>query len=137
MHLPNAENVMRRFLILATALLAGGLLTACDDDSTGPVPVVGLYTLVTVNGEELPVELGDPIREIIAGSIQLNSDGTYSRSSTVDLGPGPVRITVFGTFTVDGSTVEFDASSRADFTGTFSGNTLTLIEDGDTLVYHK
>ena len=120
---------------MATALLAGGLLTACDDDEiTGPESIAGLYALASINGEELPVELGDPIREIIAGSIQLNSDGTFSQSKTEDFGSGPATVTTFGTFTVDGSTVEFGKA----FTGTVSGNTLTVVDFiGDTLVYQK
>ena len=122
----------RRFLILATALLAGGLLPACGDDPTEPESIFGLYTLVTVNGEELPFE--DPGIEISAGSIQLNSDGTYSISLTIDFGSGPETDTATGTFTVDGSTVDFDGG---EFTGTVSGNTLTIVEAGNTFVFRK
>ncbi len=126
---------MRRFLILATAVLAGGLLPACGDDSTEPESIFGLYTLVSVNGEALPVDIG--VVEISAGSIQLNSDGTYSISLTADLGGGPETATDSGTFTVDGSTVVFDGEFTRDFTGTVSGNTLTIVEAGNTFVFRK
>ncbi len=126
---------MRRFLILTTALLAGGLLPACGDDATGPESIFGLYTLVSINGEALPVDIG--VVEISAGSIQLNSDGTYSISLTADLGGGPETATDSGTFTVDGSTVVFDGFTR-DFNGTVSGNTLTtILLGGETLVFRK
>ena len=109
---------MRRFLILATAVLAGGLLPACGDDTTEPESILGLYNLVTVNGEALPTDAGG--FEIIAASIELKSDGTYTISLTFDLGGGPETDIQTGEFTVD--PLEFD-----DFTGTVSGNTLTLV----------
>ncbi len=125
-----------RFLVTATAVLAGGLLPACGDDPMEPETIFGLYTLVTVNGEALPFEV-QPGNEIIAASIQLNSDGTYSLSSTQDLGGGgPETSTETGTFTVDGSTVTF-LGERDSFTGTVSGDTLTIADNGNTFVYRK
>ena len=124
-----------RFLILAAALLAGGLITACGDDSTGPESIFGLYILVSINGEALPVDVEG--LEISAGSIQLNSDGTYSASLTIELFG---ELTDTGTFTVDGSTVDFIPSGgdlEDRFTATVSGNTLTLVEDGETFVFRK
>ena len=122
---------MRRLLILTTALLLGGLLTACDGDSTGPGSIFGTYTLVTVNGEELPAEAQGI--EFIAGWIRLNSDNTYTASGTWDLGDGPETTTDTGTFVVTGSTIDFD---EGDFTGTVSGNTLTISGE-ETLVFRK
>ena len=121
---------MRRFLIMATAVLAGGLLTACGDN-TGPESVRGLYGLNSINGKALPVDLGGI--EYIAGQIILSTDGTYSRKSTVDSGGGPETTTDTGTFTVDGSTVQFDDLG----TGTVSGNALTIVIDGDMFVFAK
>ena len=129
---------MRRFLILATAVLAGGLLPACGDDPTGPESVAGTYILQTLNGGALPVTVVGV--EVSAGSIQLNSAGTYTLSLTIDFGPGPLTETETGTFTVDGSTVDFDEGDvdEVDFTGTVSGDTLTIVgEDGDTFVFRK
>ena len=97
---------MRRFLILATAVMAVALLTACDGDSTGNGgSIVGTYTLQTFNGMNLPVVIdsvgpGPPqpptppqpdiapsgvipfMEEITAGSVRLNSDNTCSTSVT-------------------------------------------------------
>jgi hypothetical protein len=127
---------MRRFLILTTALLLSGLLTACGDDSTGPSSIFGTYTLVSVNGEGLPWE-PEPGFELIAGWIRLNSDSTYTVSLTADIGSGPVTETDTGTFTVTGSTIDLIEGLFATATATVSGNTLTIHVDSDTLVFRK
>lgn len=122
---------MRRILILATtALLLGGLLAACDGDSTGPGSIFGTYILVTVNGEEVPVEIEGI--EMTAGWIRLDSDSTYTISMTVNgVTPDPGD----GTFTVDGSSIEF--TGDINMTGTISGNTLTIVDQGTTCVFRK
>jgi hypothetical protein len=122
---------MRRFLVLATtALLASGLLTACGDDSTEPTSIFGTYNLVTVNGEEVPVEIQG--FEITAGWIRLDSDSTYTISMTVD---GAIPDPGDGTFTVDGSSIEFSGDYIGN--GTISGNTLTIVDEGNTFVFRK
>ncbi len=125
---------MRRFLILAT-VLGGGLLTACDGDSTGPGGIFGTYTLVSIDGENLPVTLQilDTEVEITAGSLRLNSDNTYTMSLTMTVEGTTDTGDVSGTFTVDGSTIDFDEG----FTGTVSGNTLTVSDEGVALVFRK
>ncbi len=129
---------MRRLLILTTALLAGGLLPACgdDDDITGPESVAGTYFLQTVNGEALPVNFEGG--QLTAGSIRLNSDGTYFTSLTTDL---LGTTTETGTFTVNGSTINFVEEGAVDegdlFTGTVSGDTLTIVDEADTFVLRK
>ena len=119
-----------RFLVTATAVLAGGLLTACGD-STGPESVAGTYILQTVNGEALPVTVQGDV--LSAGSIQLNSAGTYTVSLTID---GQAESGT-DTFTVDGSTVTFLDEGDVDFTETVSGDTLTIVDDGFTFVFRK
>ena len=146
---------MRRFLILATAVLAGGLLTACGD-STEPESIFGLYTLQTFNCDNLPAQLpptgpvppvgGMIILELTAGSIQLNSGDTCSVSltfrTTITDVAGNVTVTTEAetdtcTYSVTGSTIRFDFPGEAAITGTISGNTLTIVEDGDTFVFSK
>ncbi len=129
---------MRRFLILTTAVLAGGLLTACgdDDDITGPESIAGTYILQTVNGDALPATVQGV--EVSAASIQLNSNGTYTLSLTTEFFG---EQTDTGTFTVDGSTVNFldegDVDEGDRFTGTISGDTLTIVDEGNTFVFRK
>ena len=135
---------MRRLLILTITLLAVALLTACggddttggDEDNTGPGSIFGTYTLITVNGEELPVEIQAGIT-ITSGTLRLNSDNTYSISTPAIFQDEPVTFTDTGTFTVDGSTIQFSGVSSGDSSGTISGNTLTVSAEGFTFVYRK
>ncbi len=144
---------MRRFTV-ATLVMAVALLTACDGDSTGNGgSIVGTYTLQTFNGENLPVGVpGAPppmapggavtMFELTAGSIQLNSDDTCSTSlsfrTTTD---GTVTATDTETetctYSVTGTTIRLDSTGQGFITGTISGNTITVVVDGDTLVFTK
>ena len=145
---------MLRFLQVVMVILAGGLLTACGDgggdggDATGPggTSIFGTYTLETINGSSLPFvvfQVGNDKVEITAGSVQLNSDNTYSVSVTFRLTEaGTVTTetdTGAGTFTATGSTIQFSdaGDGSGPFTGSISGNTLTIIDDGDTFVFGK
>jgi hypothetical protein len=127
---------MRRLLILTTALIAGGLLTACGD-STGPGSIFGTYNLVSINGEDVPFQEGG--FEVTAGWVRLDSDSTY----TISLTSGPIGTpeteTFSGTFAVDGSSIEFHVpdNGTGSATGTLSGNTITLVDGPFTLVFRK
>ncbi len=150
---------MRRFTV-ATLVMAVALLTACDGDSTGNGgSIVGTYTLQTLNGMNLPVApTGGPqpptppggavlIFEFTAGSVRLNSDDTCSLSltfrTTID---GTVTATGTDTdtctYSVTGTTIRFDFPSEAPISrripaGIISGNTITVVDDGDTFVFRK
>ena len=139
---------MRSSKIVAVGLAL--LLTACGGDSDSPTEpngasIVGTYALQTILGESLPLialEEGDDKLEITAGSIRLNSDDTYSRSVTTRLTQsGNVTTDVFtvaGTFTANGSTLQFSGSGdEGPFTGSISGNTLTIIDESRPFVYRK
>ncbi len=138
---------MRRFLTVMTVVLAGGLLPACgDDDSTGPGSVSGTYTLQTIDGTSLPFvlfQIGNDKIEITAGSVRLNSDNTYSISISLRLTrAGTVTTetdTGAGTYTASGSTIQFSDSGDGEgpFTGSISGNTLTIIDEGVAFVFTK
>ncbi len=139
---------MRSSKIVAVGLAL--LLAACGEDSNSPTgtddtSIFGTYALQTILGESLPLialEEGDDKLEITAGSIRLNSDDTYSRSVTTRLTQsGNVTTDVFtvtGTFTANGSTLQFSGSGdEGPFTGSISGNTLTIIDASRPFVYRK
>ncbi len=141
---------MRRFLTVMTVVLAGGLLTACGDDGdatgTGGTSIFGTYTLQTVNGSSLPfvvIQVGNDKLEITAGSVRLNSDNTYSISISLRLTEaGTVTTetdTGAGTYTASGSTIQFSDSGDGEgpFTGSISGNTLTIIDEDVAFVFTK
>ena len=136
-----------RFLILATPVLAGGLLTACGD-STGPGSVVGIYILQTFNGLNLPVQLGPPgppgtaftRGEITAGSVQLLDMGNTCsvsltiRTTVTDATGNVTSVTTDTetgtcTYSVTGTTIQLDFPGEAPVTGTISGNTITVFDD--------
>ena len=77
--------------ILATVLLSLALAACGDDDPTGPdetpSSLAGLYILVSVNGDSLPVLLrDDSVRVIItAGQYNLNMDETFTFSLTYNV----------------------------------------------------
>ncbi len=150
---------MRRFTV-ATLVLAGGLLTACDGDSTGNGgSIVGTYTLQTFNSMNLQAELpggvtgpgGEMIEfELTAGSVRLNSGNTCSVSVTIRTtstdATGKVTVTTDidsdpCTYSVTGTTIRLieDPEGRADLTtGSISGNTLTLVNAaGNIFVFTK
>ncbi|MFQ5529285.1 MAG: hypothetical protein ACE5FP_02960 [Gemmatimonadota bacterium] len=138
---------MLRFRPVVMAILAGGLLAACGDGlsiSTGPggISIFGTYTLETVNGESLPFlafQVGNDRLEIISGSVRLNSDATYTTSFIFEWSESGtvIPVTESGTYTVAGNTIVF-TDSLGTFTGSISGNTLTVVDDdGATFVFRK
>jgi len=75
---------------LAVPVLAFGALAACSDrGSVGPLvdDVAGTYRLAAYDGQPLPAPAGSVIdgvsRQLLAGSLVLNLDGTCSLSETV------------------------------------------------------
>ena len=131
------------------ALFAG--IAACGDDGdatgTSGTSIFGTYTLQTVDGTNLPFvlfQIGNDKLEITAGSVRLNSDNTYSLSISLRVTQaGTVTTetdTGAGTFTATGSTIQFSdpGDGSGSFTGSISGNTLTIIDDvGFTFVFGK
>ncbi len=122
---------MRRFTV-ATLVMAVALLTACGDSTGNGGSIVGIYTLQTWNGENLPVQaLGGPpfppgvvfMFELTAGSVRLNSDDTCSASMTF-------RTTIDGTVTATESiaTISISTADTTDGTCTYSvtGTTIRL-----------
>ena len=122
---------MRR---LASVVLTGVLLTACNGDPFSPEGVSGTYNLESINGNPLP-ELSIDGSLAMAGSITLNADGSMSFSITWD----DQTESWSGTFTlVAPSTVRPDITGEEPVSATLDGDRLTIVaEDGDTFVFRK
>ena len=142
--------------VCAVLTVTGGLLSGCGGEATGPdttgeTPVFGTYILETVDGENLPwmsPVSGLVTIELTAWSFQLDSDQAYMSTTTVkftETASGSVTNrtdTEVGTFTQSGTTIQFNPEGNGpdQFTGTVSGNTLTLsAADGfiNEFVFHR
>lgn len=135
---------MRKFLLLVALLFP---LSACGDDPTDPTQaVVGTYTLVQVNGANLPalvLQNATGRYELLSGTLTLRSDQSFSQILTVRLTPpgSSFPLSEIGTFSVSGNTVNFQTSAGATYSGTLSGNMLTvnaiIVGQGFIGVYQK
>ncbi len=136
---------MRKFLIFVlTSLLP---LAACGDGGpTDPSQsAVGTYTLVQVNGSALPALLGQFAEggvDVLSGTLTLRGDRTYTETVNVRITPSTGVVQTFpaiedGTFTVTGSTVQFQTSDGDTYSGTLSGTTLSYNVDGLSATYQK
>ena len=141
----------RRFipaLAIALALTAG----ACTDDKSPTevsTEVTGTYRLQTVNGQPLPFVLfnsGGFSTSITAQSLTLNNNGSFSQTTTFrDVTPEGTtteQLSSTGTYSRSGSTITFNLPATQEdpadsFSGTISGNTITLVDAGFTAVLRK
>ena len=134
---------MRRLIAcLALALFAG-----CGGDSvTGPSTdsVAGTWTLQTVNGGRLPFILAQSGADKVEGTsdvITVVSTGTFTQltnfRTTLDGVATDDAIDDHGTWTLKGSALTLTFSDKSSGTATVSGNTLTVTDDGTTLVYTR
>ena len=121
-----------------------GLFVGCGGDATGPEAVAGNYTLRTVNGQDLPVvivQVLDEKIEVTAGSWRINSDNTFSTSLTLATTTGGTTTSETGsnngTYTLSGSAITFTFPDASTSSGSISGNTLTVIDEGLSLVFRS
>ena len=136
---------MRR---LASVVLTGVLLTACNGDAFSPEGVSGVYNLESINGSPIPfseteTQNGVTVTvTITAGSVSLNANGTWSLSTTVSVTLGDTTTTntetESGTFElVPPSTVRLTSSGGETISATLDGDGLTLILDNNRFVFRK
>ena len=134
---------MRRIVMTAFALT---VLVASGDAFSQSVS--GFYQLVSVNGNPLPYSQTITADEVsaettmIAGSITLNENGTFSMSNEMeivsDVFTGEQTLTASGTFTlVEPDTVQFTTEFDDQFAGTLDGDRLTVIDEGRSFVHAR
>lgn len=136
---------MRRMWILGLAVLA-----ACGGSSDAPtsptqVTFAGTYTLQTVNGQKLPfviAQSGTNAVTLTSASLTIAAGGTWSDqfnyTQTTNGVPSAQTATENGTWVRSGSNLALDLSTGTlDYSGTFSGNTVTLSDGTFTYVLTK
>lgn len=134
---------MRRFLavmLLAAAVSCGG------DKTTGPTAatITGTWTLQSVNGSALPytvAQTGANKVEVTADVLTIASSSftqTTTVRSTINGQVTTQSVSDAGTYTLNGTAASFRFNSDGSTgTGSFSGSTLTVAEDGFAYVYTK
>ena len=136
-------------LAVATmALLAAG----CGGDSTGPNGLLfaGRYGLVSVDGATLPLTLYEDQTlklTVTEGALTLNTNNRFVEEVRSDVEANgfpapPELLTCNGTFQRSGNsfTMTSTASENCDAstaTGTLSGKTLTVNDQGQVLVFRR
>jgi hypothetical protein len=135
---------MRRLLAYGATTL---LLAACAD-GLSPEDVAGRYALVTFNGDSLPIShtgTSDGVTVTLTlhrSLLTLVSDGTFSAEDTFerqdDSTSSTYTNTRLGTFTLaQPDTIRLTGNQGSTTSGTTSGTTLTIVEDGNTWRYAR
>lgn len=138
---------MRNVLIMPLIFVAM-LLASCGDSTgpgnTGAAGVTGTYTLQTVNGSQLPytvVQVGENKFEATAGRVTLNGDRTFSASITFRETENGITTTTTesdsGTYTQNGTALNFTYADGTTDTAALNGNTLTIAAQGIALVFRR
>jgi hypothetical protein len=132
------EILMRRSF-LTTFVLAAALLSGCGSDkSTGPTQasIVGTWNLESVNGTPLPyVFQTTPTKlEVLSEQFVVDADGTFTDESTVREMDGSTVTTQTstdaGTYSLNGTAVEFLYSDQSSLTASLSGNSFIVAGGG-------
>jgi hypothetical protein len=146
---PRERSVRFSWIRLSLVVLTC-CLPACggSNTTTGPSITpsttgaeVGTYALVSLNGRSLPTNIteGGTQIEVISGTLTLGGGGTVRTSTTYRSSPGatPVTNEVSGTYTMQGSTLSFSYTNGGRNTGTLSGNTLQMVNEGVVWSYQR
>ena len=134
---------MRRTTALSITLLAVALTLACGEP-TSPLDLVGTYTLQSVNGLPLPFTLqqyGTAKVEVLDDMLFLASSSSYSavgHKLTTSNGFATLSAPVdAGTFSRRGDVIALESLLVGHWEGTIQRRSLTLVQQGYTLVYTR
>lgn len=137
-------RLVRSTLLAGMAALALG---GCSDSTGTDIDTVaGVYTLVTIDGQQLPVIVSQTVNEIVeitAGEVSLDGNLTFDDITNLRLTQsGAVTTEVdatTGAWALNGSTVVFTPNDNSGgYTMTWNGqDRLTQIFQGLTLVYER
>lgn len=117
-----------------------------DGEPFPPPHVFGTYELVSVNGNPLPYRFATgqtSSHYFVAGSVSLNANMTYVRSTAIMIVTTANDTTLSttvqsGLFTNDDGDISLDLGNSVEFPGIVYRNTLTLNPTGaETYVYRR
>jgi hypothetical protein len=134
---------MRRTIVVISAAAVTALSSGCTP-VTSPLDLAGTYTLKTVNGAVLPYQIpqvGPTSVVALNDEFTLTPDGTYAESGQEQVTTaGIVSISPLidaGDFTRRNDALTLESLLFGARPATVSGTTLTLVQNGLTLVYRK
>ncbi len=133
---------MRKFV---AAIFLAAFVACGGDSSTNPSEsIAGTYTLRTVNGSALPFTFYSDATtkvEVTDDAITINEGGTFTETGhTRTTTSGRVTtesIVDAGTYTRNGTAITFKGSDATPTSGSISGSSLTLADQGISAVYSK
>ena len=135
---------MKKTIVILTVLVAA--LVGCKETSlteeakTAVNDPAGVYTLVAVDGTNIPGMFSHGGHDIMldSGVFTINSDKTCV-SETVFGSPSSEKINrlVKAAYTQDGSTLDMQWEGAGRTTGTIEGDTFTMNNEGMFFVYKK
>jgi hypothetical protein len=142
-HVTQVRTINNAKLALWFILLTGGLfLIACNQEEkvTKSENFEGAYTLVTVNGNQVPTSVSHEGAnlQVRSGSFTIKADGTCATKTTF-IPPNGTEATreVSATYTKNGSKLTMQWKGAGITTGTIDGNTFTMDNEGMVFVYKK
>ena len=132
---------MRRLATFVLLALAFSPLASAQPPASQAAPdITGTYTLVTVNGDNVPATIthDDVSITIRSGSFVINADGSCV-SRMVFLAPNGQEVTreVTGTYTRDGGKLTIQWQGAGVTEGTADGKTFTMDNEDFVLAYKK
>jgi hypothetical protein len=141
--LQEEERVMRNTTAMRAALAAAAFTLGCSPP-TSPLDLVGTYSLRSVSGSPLPYQLpqtGATRIDVLDDVLILTSSSSYSEmghktyttAGIVSLA-APVDA---GSFHRKGDAITLESLLFGQWSGTIDGGTLTMVQQGFTLVYQK
>jgi hypothetical protein len=137
---------MRKPLVTITSVaLALGLASCTDLVGYGSYDVSGSFELRTFNGSPPPTIIYQDAFEqdqLMAETFTIYSDGTYTDDYTIRVftqgGSTQSAHRDVGTYQQNNTALQFRDSATGDvFTGSVTGNTLTVTQLGDVYVFQR
>ena len=133
--------VVARALQVYLLIIVGLFLSACQGNAkVKGIDPTGIYTLITVNGSEVPTAIfhGDVKMQVYSGVFTIDTDGTCN-SKVIFGAPSGDRSTrdVKATYTRAGSVLTMQWEGAGMTTGTVDGDTFAMDNEGMIFVYRR
>lgn len=129
-------------LSVGLILAVGPLVSTCASPGIADDPAswVGVYTLISVDGREVPARVvqNGVTLEVRAGTFTLAADGNCtSRTVFVPPSGGEVAREVGATYVKDGATLTMHWENAGTTVGTLEGDLFTMDNAGMVFVYRR